>query len=404
MKHSLQLFLTISLCIATSTSIGMEKEASNPNKNNKENKSNILAEITCIKNPLYAQYLYNGNVVITNGMCVNIIDPKTNREIKPINDCKYQSLAMHPNRKLFALSEFRWIRIYDIEKNDFIWTKKIDRQISSIVFSPHNTTIFLVYPFYPSRSRHTITECNYALNNENNAKEKNLTLEYNTQYPAIAFHPTQNKMYIKHPTSLSCISDITDGTRWDQRGFDTGRKLCKLCQYSPDGSLLALGNPQTVITVNIDSYASSQDKIDFHTFQEPNLIESISENSYACEKIQFYSNSVLITLCRDKNGFSSTLYYWDIHTKELIHKESFGNRSTIYDFSFSPNKLEIIFTLLDKCIVLPVPFKAIYEDIAEKTLLYDLFALKQYIHAGTTIPNELTQFIIKTALETYKRY
>src|SRR5437762_1004669 len=116
MKHYLYFFIATCLCITT-ISIAMEEELP------KEEKSNILAEITAIKKPRHVQYLTNNRVIIAGKGGCSIIDPTTNKKIKEISNISTHHLATHPNKKLFALTQKKSINIYDIEKKLFTWSK-----------------------------------------------------------------------------------------------------------------------------------------------------------------------------------------------------------------------------------------------------------------------------------------
>src|SRR5260221_5200673 len=111
MKHSIQLFLTTSLCIATNVSIAMELETPKTQSKNS-------TEITCIKTPQYAQYIHNGHVVIAGEDGCSIIDPKTNTEIKKLCTLQSEQIAIHPNQTLFALLHYgNMISVYDTKKD-----------------------------------------------------------------------------------------------------------------------------------------------------------------------------------------------------------------------------------------------------------------------------------------------
>jgi hypothetical protein len=430
------ILLIITLCITTS-SMAMElsyfakasdfaKASSDTSKDRpKKEKPNDLTTITCIKQPRYAQYLTDNRVVIAGEDGCSIVDPTTNKEIKRISDIRTQHLAIHPNKKLFALCYNspniykNSVSIYDIEKNDFIWSQIIDRndflwpqitdrKIEFATFSPHDTTIFLILPNYYIGG-HAIRKYNYAMNN--NSRHENIDLQYNIRLPIITFNPTQNEMCAIHATLAVTFHEPDVVTTVEPKIKTEGSdyKYKEFCQYSPNGSYIAMGQQNKIYIV------------ERNTISEKPIIDKTTPYltifSGWIDKILFYSNSVLAALSTHTthtivtpntpklNEYHNTLYYWDIHTKQLIHIDELLDISKKYDFSFSPDKTKVIIALTDKCIELPVPFNVIYKNITKKEFLYLLFLLKNYTSQCDDIemPQDINILLAQTLLDLYKR-
>jgi len=390
----------------------------------KKEKPNILAEITCIQQPRYAQYITNNRVVIAGEDGCSIVDPTTNKEIKKISDVNIHHLAIHPNKTLFALSHENTnsFDIYNAETNSLICSKTVDDpirinsydRIEYAHFCPHDTTLFLMLvncingtaPQTHSPIAYKITKYNYTTHQHNTHR-----FQSNIWIHLFAFHPTQNKMCMIHPAYDISIyePDIIispEAKLYSQKSYGHYHK--QFCQYNPDGSYIALGDCQSKI------YIINSQKIDqYYEFKKGT--EKYQREDF--KRILFYSNSILaissalyINTEKDPSkgkmqNSLTRLFYFDIHKKRLIHTDELLDVSKQYDFSFSPDKAKVIITLTNKYIELPVPFNVMYKNITKKEFPYLLFLLKNYTSQcdDIEIPQDINVLLAQTLLDLYRR-
>ncbi|HEX4068889.1 MAG TPA: hypothetical protein VHX42_02225 [Candidatus Babeliales bacterium] len=423
MKHSVYIFLTTYLCIATTSLIAMEElpyfaEASK-GKSHKEKKSKILAEITIVQKPQYAQYLANNHIVVAGKNGCSIIDPQTNTEIKKISDRENQKLATHPNKKMFALIDKNIINIYDATTHSLIWSKKVEGSfekemdpfdiIGSVTFAHHDTTIALITTHYQQYSHYR--RCypeSYHIKQYDYITDKSSSYRClcNDYPPIITFNPIHNEIHVIISSVASfhrSNSDIVFSKNTKQV-TNYGGYYKQFCQYNPNGSYIAQVDYQKEMFI-INLQSTDQCK----SFKKKKT-EKYGQSREDFKNILFYSNSVLAIVSTfyiyKQNGFYHTLLsYFDIHTKELIHENELLDVSKNHDFSFNPTKTKVILALQDRCVILPVPFKVIYKDITKKSFFYLLFLLKNYTSQcdDIEIPHDVTLLIAQTLLERYRR-
>jgi WD40 repeat protein len=413
MKHSIKLIFTTSLCITSIVSVAMELELPKE-KQNKEKTAKILRAITCIKEPHSASYLTENTFLASGKQQCCIVDSTTNKTIKEIFKRTIGSLpiAVHPNKTKFALAAYhrppnithenniecpQQITIYNAQTYEIEHTIEwdLDSYIAFMRFSPLNDTLAIC-----EGAHFDVSMYNYKTNTNSIIHIPEAATEYiGRNMPLISFHPTQaliclawNTVYIhdleKPTTKTMAIAHSLHPYTW--------------CEYSPDGSRFA------TVTRN--------DKI--------NIIKPAPMPYWELEKEQYESyhyidnpdtigmtmhphGKVLMVLLKPNfhrsQGFY-TLEYWDINTFEHITTQLLSAHVLNRQIPcFSPSGSKLLILKDNAYFELKVPFKVLYKDIRKKTLLYLLFALKNYAHDGTTIPHELTQLIAKTVHETYKR-
>jgi len=294
---------------------------------------------------------------------------------------------MHPHRKKFALSHGKTITIYDTQTKRQTWSKTMPSEIESTIFSPHDTTLFLIRSHFPDHFSHTITKCNYVTD-----ESKNYTLNYNVCLPIVTLHPVKQEMCIIHPIGVLFYHPdivLSPGTKF----IDVSRCINDSCQYSPDGSIVATGCQNRIYIINLDtidtkpSHLQSEDTTDYHEYFN-NLL--------------FYANSVLTTvsgICiKNNGGWRQSNYtrirYWDMKTLKPIHTSASLDSPKCHDLSLSPDREKLLVTLHDKCVILPVPFEVIYQpDTRKKAMLI------YWLLANHELPNEIMLHL----LEAFKR-
>jgi len=402
------ILLTISF-VFTTTTIAMELP--------REENPKTLARITTIKNPKYAQYLTNDRVIIADGHRWSIINPNTSKEIKKISDLEPHHLAIHPNRKKFALTHKNTVNVYDTENHIITWSKTIGNEnnfITSATFSPHDATIFLVHHSYDGY--HKIKKYNYEHDNIKNKSPNYTTL------PFIAFNPIQKEMCVHHRVKgLISFYEPDIVISPDEKGTIDFYTCQQNCQYSPDGSyIVAKQGNYKIYIINLQGIIKPfkmyiEDDIEYtRDLHKDNVtcIKHFMFNSENIEAMLFHSNSVLATLVTEEirkelNIFHrSILHYWDIQTQKLISSTLLANFELHpYDLSFSPDTTKVIVILGDACVILPVPFEVMYKNITKETFSYLLFLLKNYTASceGIEMPQDINLLIAKILLETHKR-
>ncbi len=420
MKHSVQLFLITSLCIATNMSFTMELEQ--PQKKDLQiKKANILTAITNITKPQHAYYISNNLIIVAGENGCSIIDPIHNKEVKRISDAQNPYLAVHSHQKQFAVAYDNSINIYDTDTYSLAYSIPVDGPsgkkmgtydtIRSITFSPHDTSILSTKDHYTFYNGHPHL-MSHSIEQYNDITKNNFQIPYrgNMYPPIISCNPTDNEICIIYALDICFYNlNILDIPK---KGNHTGIYIQNFHQYTPDGKLFATSNHNT-ITIGDEKYQKgiasfgSSPKL---TFQHTGDHHKFFKN------ILFYSNSVLATLVtiypKKQDGPTkgswqhpshSHLCYWDIHRKEIIHEDDLPGMADV--FSFNRHKTKVIIVLQDKCIIIPVDFDVIYKDITKEEMTYLLFALKNIDLKPEIIeiPNDIALFITQKILETYKR-
>jgi hypothetical protein len=398
------ILLIITLCITTS-SMAMELIEE------KKEKPNILAEITCIKEPFKALYLTE-NIVLINGreQC-SVVDITTNQKIKRIfdNDCWSSCIAVHPNKTKFALAAYHYpsddkqrpldaqqkITIYDTRTYNIEHTIDCNfmASITSMLFSPLDDTIAacgeIKIPLFNYKTNTvTIIDVPEAIRESQGGTDNH--------NPIISFHPTQPLMTLAWRNVYFHNLETSERTK-----NDGTFNYYDFCEYSSDGSFIAMGLRNSEIIIKKSNQKSNQ-RIISNDLDDMFLSTIIHPN-----------NKILITLSRPYFHTSPspyTLKYWNVDTNGLIATTDLSDYTVDTPYwklspSFSPSGKKLIVVLNDKCIELPVPFNVIYKNITKKEFLYLLFLLKNYTSQCDDIemPQDINILLAQTLLDLYKR-
>jgi WD40 repeat protein len=372
MTHNLNILATIYLCIVALSCHAMEK-ATIPHAN--------FRQLTIPTNPRQALYLTNNRVAISGEKGCSIIDPTTDTLIKQISYISYPHIALHPNATKIALAYPEKVTIYNAQTGEQEWNIKnplLSTTIISSIFSPLEDSILINYPHN--------TTCHTRYNH----KYLFFAAEHHhPNRPIIAFHPTKSLMCIAdNPGDMTIIYQKTCNI--ESRLFSNASH--EFCEYSPNGSLIALGNKKSMYILDPES-------------TDPQTPLKIKKGErVSC--IKFHPNSaVLATL----SNIRSIVRYWDVVTQQLIvsmaplsaYCSDFFNKNTL---SFSPDGKNLLVTVSDKCFVTPVPFEIIYQSDAKKRAPFAYWLLKNYQRThNNEIPDEIIQLLMYTLLETLKR-
>jgi WD40 repeat protein len=409
MKHSIKLFLTTILCIASTVSIAMELELSQK-KNCKPAK--ILTEITCIKESGKAFYLTENNILIEGDRQINIVDLTTNEKNKTIFSCTPWSahIIVHPNRTKFAVVAYHYplytpdliqtiivynAKTYDIE-HTIKWKNIIgDNSISSLYFNPLDDNFAVCIP-----GKEKVVLYNYKTNKFTFINVPEAAQEHQQLYaPIFSFHPTQTQACLGWKTLYT--HDLKTCTNKKIAQLNNDYKFCK---HAPDGTSMAIGT-------NWKIYAKKSDQEPYLIVRHEKPTSWDRNNPYTtfCAIAIHPNSKVLMTASETNNRTSESYYileYWDINTGEHIAARDLflETKGCGIQICFSPSGTKLLITTIPKCFEVAVPFKAIYQNSTKKTLPYLLFFLKHYAHDdGIAIPQELTQLLATTVLEAHKR-
>jgi len=317
---------------------------------------------------LHAEYLTNNHIIILSRKQCSIIDITTEKAIVQIKNLSNHDLAIHPNKKRFALFKEKNVTIYNTKTGKE--EKKISIQsdsIQSAVFSPLEKTILL-------NCINTLQKYNY----KTNTKEF-LNYYLNQQ---IAHHPTQSSLCILKSDRI-LISNSTD-LALKQKFCLHGISSLLNCQYSPKGSIIAVNNSHNVY---------------FLSPKHSQFIGAIrNESKESIKECAFHPNgSVFTTLHTLPDQY--ILRYWDIDSSTCIKTSFF--KEYIHHFSFSPHGNNILITYKKEFEIYQIPWFVICQLGTDTTkLLLSFFFLTNFTE---NIPAEVRRTIEYFLLETFKR-
>lgn len=386
MKHTF--LITVHFLIAATSCIAMETNSKKPD---------ILMELTTIKEPRRAIYLTEDLAAVFNGKKCTIVNTTTNAKIKTIWDnpspCYSAGIEVHPHKTKIAIfyhsDRHPEIAIYDTQTYAKERSKKIqEASISTASFNPCDTTIITCasHSTYMNLYNYKTDEIiGYDIENQN----ENL---HDMSDTTAKFHPTDPLICIARNNVY--IVDTRTRARTEKFHLHTPHAWPYykhvLPVYSPDGFYIAIHTGNNVFIT--DSYSNKLD----------HLTEDFNHTSLS-EPLLFHPNSSVLAIVTLKNN----LQYWDVGKKELIHEtalESDKNGYKLSYLSFSPSGTKLMFTRCGKCIILPVPFKVLFECDTKEQLLYLLFLLKNIDHNRTErLPQDIIEFLMNKLFEALKR-
>jgi WD40 repeat protein len=380
MKKLLYL-ITILVCMQTFRScIAMEQES--------KTKPIILQKINGVQQPCCGLFRGNREVIISDGNGCGIYDVMTDNELKKIDAIPLQHIALHPNGNLCALSDSSRIKIYNmvtgiIEKTFYV------PDITASIFEPLYDSINILH----GNHQH-ITHCNYRTH-----RTEYRSHGHSKRAPAIAFHPTQPIMCIAQNKGTILFYDITAGTfnkclnpPIDRKTWHICDKKHRLCQFNRDGSLLMIGEKHRF-------YAKSKDGTE---------LDIIFEQQRALHDVIFHKNGkILISLSQPDNELS----FWDIPAnRSPFPKPIFSmscssskdnppaERRHMHSYlSCNRSGKDLLVVLSNECLVIPVPFEAIYEPDTKDKCILSYLVLQEYL------PKDLLHMFIAKLLKVHKR-
>ncbi len=349
MKHNLKLLITAHFLI-TASCTAMENAAH-------ITKPNILAELTCIKEPYTAFYLTENRVLINGSDQCSVVDPTTNKEIKRIFDNNEWSscISVHPNKTKFAFSAHyppdnkQKITIYDTKTCTVEHTINWDgATLESLLFSPLDDTI-----------------------------------------ATVIFNSVNAKFY-NYKTNKTTITDIEEAARRIKQTIPNRPASHSFCEHSPNGSFIARGTGSQIIITKPNQ--------DTYTIDVPKIY-----NTSCFNKIAFHPNSKILITLSNPEGF---LNYWDVSTFQHITTMTPTSARATWpvssSLSFSPNGTKLLLVVHGKCTVLEVPFDVLYQPGAQQKALFVYWLLKN-LNNDPDLPQDVRHLLVHTTLETLKR-
>jgi hypothetical protein len=344
-----------------------------------ESQQNLCTEITAAKHPRQAIFITDHQAIINGEDGCSIVDLQKNKEVKKISDCKWQHLALHPNKTKIALYNTDELKIFDTQTGNEEW-KRNNLEIKSIVFDNQNV-IFLV------QDHNYIKKIDY--------QETQFTdLRHYGIYTGL-YSPKNIYFMLTAEFLGTAISVLDNNHSLDFKKYIKITADSNFFKCSPNGSLLTIGNSQTLRLLDVSD--------DYKT------CGFLNWSKIGFKVLQFHPNSLYITRLVHKE----TGIYLVYHNKKghptagtLIPINESKKKSPESDsasISFAPNGKNALVTLYNQCISVPVPFEIIYQDDAKKKAISAYWALKNYKTNTYDIPQEINQHLLYSLLETLKR-
>jgi WD40 repeat protein len=315
--------------------------------------SKIITEITGIQNPRQGTFLNNNDIVLHGRNGCKIINRKTHDEIVisdiKINDIEINYLAVHPQGKKLALSLTggNKITLYNTETRSEESIIQCGMMITRSTFNPLDETIFV----WGSPSN-MLLRYNYQTKCCNS-----FLMQDNDLCRTIACHPTQRRF-------ITGMFDCARIYKYEQDGNfiveeEIPAEMTSLWEYSPDGSFIVGIDEHNIYMVRSVLSVDAKYVVEclFHQDKAKYWNMKIHPNG-----------SVLATLLESND----IICYWDVKEKVLIDvTQSISSyyrdhRYANPHLSFSPNGKMLAVTSKRKCIVIPVPFEAMYHSITLK--------------------------------------
>lgn len=347
-----------------------------------------INEITTVEEPIRARLLPDHRIIIVNKEgSTYIVDPKIQQPQK-INSFPFQQNSLifpiiQNNKDKIISCKDNTVIINDAKTGKRIWNTQEQERISSLAWSPLNNTIFLSY--FPINNN--IKEYNYVTRN----------------YKTIATSKPHCHLIAMHPKEkIICIADMHGNISLHELNNtlsiikrvdlseDFKKVLCNFCQYNSDGSYIAVGHNKKIIILDqnktLNKYPCLQPQ-KYESFQEIAFHPSSSILAILYAHIEKLTNKITYT--------KQFVRYYDIKILQCIGQTIEFYSADSHDLAFSQDGYNIIITLDDKCVKLPVFFA-----IKEK-YLYSLCVLNQFKYNNEqNLPQDVAQYILNILLKS----
>ncbi len=367
MHYNQSFAITICFFIAITESHGME------NKNKFD--LHKIEEITAVKFPRRVKYVSNDTIAINSLSRFNILDLETKATLcidKRDHNREYVSFPMlYSNNKIIVSSTNEKLVIYDKQKNVTTCFIPMQNPIWGLAVHPSSNTVFLVSP-----QRKVLTKYNYVTNISKDV------IILGESFSLIDIHPKKDIMCITRYSGNLSFHTL-DNLKEPFKTITFARPIIYLfCRYSLDGSRIVAGHNKTVYIIDPDKNA--------YCSLKPFKNERFNTVAFHPDGLTL---ATLATRKISKTDIKSVIHYWDLQTKECIYTTSALGDSYGHDLSFSPNGLEVLVALNDKCIRTLVPFAVNKKCI---DLLFWLNQLKEQ--------EKIPQDIVRYSINAFLRY
>jgi WD40 repeat protein len=367
----------------------------------KETKPNILAEITCIKEPFDAHYLTKNTILINGRHKCSIVNPAKNEEIKRIfdHDCWGSSIAVHPNKTKFALAAYHYptpnsaindarqkIIIYNAQTYAIEHAMDWDNYatVGSMRFSPLSDLLAIC-----EYGGVNVILYNYTTHTTTTIKVPEAAREhlegYDNHSPIFAFHPTQPLILLAWQTVY--VHDLTTST---QKKVANAPNYLEWCEYIPNGSSIVAGTHKKI------SIMKPRNVPHFTVTLDWNTTESFSGMAI------HPNNKIIAILKKQYNNY--ILDYWNINKRQWVAGDKIVLEGYYPSLSFSPCGTVLLLIMKNMLVQLEVPFNVIYKNNTKEIFPYLLFLINNLnSQSNGEIPQEVNRLLATTLLETYKQ-
>lgn len=347
-------------------------------------KANILAEVTCVKEPRYGVWLAGEEVVVSGSSGASICNYQTNTETTkiwqlPNNNTPW--LIDHPNKKTIAFSDLEDdVVIYDTETKNTS-TKKSTYN-NPCVLNPQVPNSNMMDRYKSDKGLHFIQ------------LPEDVRLR--------GFHPTQPLCLITSDRTFwqsnietcSCDGSILEGKKKFERNDVTHD-----CCYSGDGSFIAIRNAGMINAHNSQQSISALDLITNTEKYLPSGSDRLS-----IDNMIFHPTSFILAGLAVSPSFK--VYYWDTKKHQLITVTEICENPEGYSYcgrriDFSNDGTKLIIVTENRCFIVEVPFEAICKN--KDQAIFNCWALQQYQqNQRNDIPDELLRVLQQTVFECSK--
>jgi len=382
-------FLVIINCIVVTQSHAMEDDIYT---------LKIVTQLT--NKPYCAQYVTNNSIVVGHEKGCDILDIKDNRKIVNISSLPCYKLAVHPDQKKIAFAGHTTIGLYNVKTEKQEWLEQEEYHIISMYFNTHDNTILLCLHNNVTEREHYIKKRDYlgtlcgdsvkitdVASSAFCAEQHMLcVLEDNGHVLSV-----YNSSHLALKPKQICTSQIVQIT---QPTYDR-------CYVSSEGHIAINKGDGNVYVINRDAHTGN-----YKTTVAGCLHKIVKE---AISRVFFYpKSSIILTISKVLREYK--MQYWDAETRDVMCTMEFPfPDECIHDFSFSPDRKEVMFNFSKQCIMTcSVPFEVRYKDKTKERFPYMLFLLKKYIDRhqailGQEIPEDIRLLLAHTLLETFER-
>lgn len=359
---------------------------------NVESKLDIIGEITAVEKPYKVRSFGKDRAIILGKDRCSVVDLAENKEVQKVCSISHgfhRMLQFSFHTQGIILSSGDVARLYpiNIKNNMEKWDTVEQDSIRSATFSLHEEALYFCY----KNQTQSITKYNYATR-----KRENIVC--NKGCCAMGMHPKEKIMCVVGNIGNIYFHDIDSMAL--KKSIMLPIPSCFFCEYSPDGSCIAVSGGNGILIVDP---SKDEEEDDCWHYLEHDKYETL-------KKIVFHPEVAVVAGLFDaitNVGVKRILHCWDIKTQQIVYTSQLNspfelNSGDAYDFDFSCDGSEFIIVAKDKCIRAKVPFGVIYQS-TEKELLYHLFLLQQLWDRELHKPKEIEQYCAKLLLQAFKR-